>query len=161
MIYFSSPRRTCFGCPLFQGYGLTETCAGLTIQDPWDLRCGIAGVPISSCEVKLVSCPDVSDKAKMPYLSDDTRDVDGNRVFGRGEVLVRGNNVTLGYYMMEDKTKEEWTSDGWFHTGDIGQFMSDGSLRIVDRKKNLVKLKGGEVSRENTKRSEAERIGKK
>ena len=136
--------RTCFGCPLFQGYGLTETCAGLTIQDPWDLRAGIAGVPISCCEVKLQSCPDVCDKAKLPYLSDDTRDVNGVRVFGRGEVLVRGNNVSLGYYMMEDKTKEEWTSDGWFHTGDIGQFMSDGSLRIVDRKKNLVKLKGGE-----------------
>jgi len=136
--------RTCFGCPLFQGYGLTETCAGLTIQDPFDMRACIAGVPISCCEVKLESCPDVSDKAKMPYLIDDTRDVEGNRIFGRGEVLVRGNNVSLGYYMMEEKTKEEWTADGWFHTGDIGQFMSDGSLRIVDRKKNLVKLKGGE-----------------
>lgn len=47
--------------------------------------------------------------------------------------------------MMPDKTKEEFEEDtGFFHTGDIGQFMSDGSLRIVDRKKNLVKLKGGE-----------------
>ena len=46
--------------------------------------------------------------------------------------------------MMPDKTKEVFTEDGWFHTGDIGQFMSDGSIRIVDRKKNLVKLKSGE-----------------
>jgi long-chain acyl-CoA synthetase len=46
--------------------------------------------------------------------------------------------------MLEKTTAEAWEKDGWFHTGDIGQFMSDGSIRIVDRKKNLVKLKGGE-----------------
>mmetsp|Transcript_1425 Transcript_1425/g.2496 ORF Transcript_1425/g.2496 Transcript_1425/m.2496 type:complete len:766 (-) Transcript_1425:115-2412(-) len=136
--------RTAFGCPLFQGYGLTETCAGLSVQDPSDLRCGIAGVPISACEVKLESCPDITDKNKNPYLISDRVDTAGNKVYGRGEVLVRGNNITKGYYMMEEKTKEEWEEDGFFHTGDIGQFMSDGSIRIVDRKKNLVKLKGGE-----------------
>ena len=136
--------RTAFGCPLFQGYGLTETCAGLTMQDPEDLRCGIAGVPSGCCEVKLESCLEINDKAGLPYLKEDTADVQGNPVFGRGEVLVRGHNISKGYYMLEEKTKEEWTSDNWFHTGDIGQFMSDGSLRIVDRKKNLVKLKGGE-----------------
>jgi len=136
--------RTAFGCPLFQGYGLTETCAGLSMQDPEDLRTGIAGVPTASCEVKLDSCSEICDKAKLPYLKTDTRDVTGNRIHGRGEVMVRGHNISKGYYMLEEKTKEEWTSDGWFHTGDIGQFMLDGSLRIVDRKKNLVKLKGGE-----------------
>ena len=59
-----------------------------------------------------------------------------------GEILVKGLNVGvgLGCYMMPDKTKEDFDSDGFFHTGDIGQFMSDGSIRIVDRKKNLVKL---------------------
>jgi len=136
--------RTCFGCPLFQGYGLTETTAGLSIQDPTDLRAGIAGVPIPSVEVKLESTPDISDKAGLPYLKTDTRDVEGNRVHGRGEILAKGNNIALGYYMMPEKTIEEFGTDGWFHTGDIGQFMADGSLRIVDRKKNLVKLKGGE-----------------
>ena len=80
----------------------------------------------------------------MPYLSTDTRDVEGNPVFGRGEIVVRGTNITSGYYMMQDKTDEVYEKDGWFHTGDIGQFMSDGSIRIVDRKKNLVKLLGGE-----------------
>ncbi|GMH83283.1 hypothetical protein TL16_g09542 [Triparma laevis f. inornata] len=136
--------RTAFGCPLFQGYGLTETCAGLSVQDPADLRTGIAGVPLVSCEVKLESCPDITDKNKLPYLIEDRVDTVGNKVWGRGEVLVRGNNITKDYYMMEEKTKEEWEEDGFFHTGDIGQFMSDGSIRIVDRKKNLVKLKGGE-----------------
>lgn len=124
--------------------GLTETCAGITIQDENDLRPAIAGVPIPSVEVKLVSTPDVGDKAGQPYLSSDRFDVEGNPVFGRGEVVMRGNNLSCGYYMEPEKTKEEFHEDGWFHTGDIGQFMSDGSLRIVDRKKNLVKLKGGE-----------------
>lgn len=136
--------RTCFGCPLFQGYGLTETCAGLTIQDPADLRCGIAGVPLSCCEAKLESCPDIADKNKKPYLIEDRFDVVGNPILGRGEVLTKGNNVTVGYYMMPEKTAEEYEESGFFHTGDIGQFMADGSIRIVDRKKNLLKLKGGE-----------------
>ena len=94
--------------------------------------------------MKLESCPDVKDKAGLGYLTTDRRDVAGNAVFGRGEVLVRGNNISKGYYMMPDQTAEAWEKDGWFHSGDIGQFMDDGSIRIVDRKKNLVKLKGGE-----------------
>mmetsp|Transcript_9320 Transcript_9320/g.13237 ORF Transcript_9320/g.13237 Transcript_9320/m.13237 type:complete len:721 (+) Transcript_9320:124-2286(+) len=136
--------RTCFGCPIVQGYGLTETCAGLTVQDTSDLRCGIAGQPIQSVEVKLLSCPEIRDKGGAAYLSTDTRDVDGNKVHGRGEVLVKGTSISLGYYRMPDKTKEVFRDDGFFHTGDIGQFMDDGSIRIVDRVKNLVKLKGGE-----------------
>jgi len=136
--------RTMFGMPLIQGYGLTETCAGLTIQDFEDLRSGIAGVPVPSCEVKLVSTPEIQDRNGKPYLSSDTVDHDGNRVFGRGEVCAKGNMISHGYYLMEEKTKEDFGADGFFHSGDIGQFMDDGSIRIVDRKKNLVKLKGGE-----------------
>lgn len=136
--------RAAFGIHIVQGYGLTETCAGISIQAPDDVRGGIAGMIIPSVEVKLVSTPDVGDKAGQPYLSTDKYDVEGNPVFGRGEIVVRGGNISCGYYMMPDKTKEVYMSDGWFHTGDIGQFMSDGSIRIVDRKKNLVKLKGGE-----------------
>mmetsp|Transcript_2515 Transcript_2515/g.5541 ORF Transcript_2515/g.5541 Transcript_2515/m.5541 type:complete len:716 (-) Transcript_2515:55-2202(-) len=134
----------CFGCPVGQGYGLTETCAGLTLQDVKDDRCGIAGAPIPCVEVKMVSCPEINDKAGLPYLSSDRKDANGNPVFGRGEVWVRGANVGLGYYMMPEKTKEDFDEDGWFKTGDIGQFADDGSVQIVDRKKNLIKLKGGE-----------------
>ena len=108
------------------------------------MRGRIAGVPIASVEVKLDSTPEIQDRNGNPYLSTDTQDVEGNTVFGRGEVCVRGNSISSGYYLMPDITKEEFRADGWFHTGDIGQFMSDGSVRIVDRKKNLVKLKGGE-----------------
>lgn len=136
--------RAAFDIPLVQGYGLTETCAGLAIQDPEDFRHSVQGVALPCCEVKLESTPDVKDKAGLPYLSTDRKDVDGNDILGRGEICTRGGQVTSGYYMQEDKTKEEFRDDGWFHTGDIGQFMSDGSIRIVDRKKNLVKLKGGE-----------------
>lgn len=109
-----------------------------------DLRPGICGVPIPSVEVKLRSVPDINDKTGAPYLKTDTRDVDGNKICGRGEILVKGNSVSLGYYRMPEKTKEVFGEDGFFSTGDIGQFMEDGSIRIVDRVKNLVKLKGGE-----------------
>ena len=77
------------------------------MQDPEDLRCGIAGVPLAACEVKLESCAEINDKAGLPYLKEDTRDVQGNPVYGRGEVLVRGHNISKGYYMLEEKTKEE------------------------------------------------------
>ena len=123
---------------------MTETNAGLTIQCPRDLRSGIAGAPIPSVTVKLRSVPDICDKMKNPYLSTDTMDAQGNKIHGRGEVLVAGHNVSLGYYRMPEKTAEVFGADGFFSTGDIGQFMEDGSIRIVDRVKNLVKLKGGE-----------------
>lgn len=135
---------TCFGIPVGQGYGLTETCAGLTLQDMGDPRVGIAGVPIPCVEVKVVSCTEINDKGGLPYLSTDRKDVNGKPIFGRGEVCVKGDCVGLGYYMMPKETKEVFDADGWFHTGDIGQFASDGSVQIVDRKKNLIKLAGGE-----------------
>ena len=66
----------------------------------------------------------------------------------RGEVYIGGNNVAAGYYENEAKTKEEFFTDDegrrWFKTGDIGQFEPDGTLRIIDRKKDLVKLQFGE-----------------
>jgi len=123
---------------------LTETCAGLTFQRSEDKRHGVAGVIIPSAEAKVVSTPDIGDKAGQPYLSTDRLDVEGEPIFGRGEICTKGVNVSSGYYMMPEATKEAFDDDGWFHTGDIGQFMADGSIKIVDRKKNLVKLKGGE-----------------
>ena len=95
-------------------------------------------------EVKLESCPDLVDKAGQPYLITDRLDAEGEPIWGRGEILARGSTLSLGYYMMPDVTAEVFEKDGFFHTGDIGQWTKDGSLKIIDRKKNLVKMKGGE-----------------
>lgn len=136
--------RTAFGVPIVQGYGLTETIAACAVQALDDMRPQIAGAIVPINEVKLVSCSDITDKFGKPYLSSDRVDSYGNPIFGRGEIQMKGPQIALGYYMMPEKTAEDFGSDGFFHSGDIGQFMSDGSIRIIDRKKNLVKLKGGE-----------------
>jgi long-chain acyl-CoA synthetase len=63
---------------------------------------------------------------------------------GRGEVFVRGPSLSSGYYADIAKTKESFDEQGWFHTGDIALWTTTGKLQIVDRLKNLVKLKSGE-----------------
>jgi len=136
--------RTALDCPLVQGYGLTETCAGATIQMSDDMSIGIAGTPLSSIEIALHSEPEITDAQNKPYLATDTVHSTGEACAGRGEVWLRGENVTAGYYKMPELTQSEFDSNGWFHTGDIGMLTPGGALKIVDRKKNLVKLKGGE-----------------
>eukprot|EP01064_Diplonema_japonicum_P031234 TRINITY_DN5521_c0_g1_i1.p1 TRINITY_DN5521_c0_g1~~TRINITY_DN5521_c0_g1_i1.p1 ORF type:complete len:740 (+),score=260.57 TRINITY_DN5521_c0_g1_i1:45-2264(+) len=135
--------RTVLGVPLIQGYGLTETCAGLTVQAVDDWRVGVAGAPIATVETLVHSEADICDSDNKPYLSTDTMHM-GTPCQGRGEIWVRGTNVTDGYYKMPAETASEYDEKKWFHTGDIGIILMDGSIKIVDRKKNLVKLKGGE-----------------
>ena len=135
--------RAVLGVPLVQGYGLTETCAGLSVQAPDDWRVGVAGSPIDTVEVLLHSEVDICDSENKPYLTTDTQHF-GQAIKGRGEVWVRGNNITDGYFKMPKETASAYTKEGWFMTGDIGIMLVDGTIRIVDRKKNLVKLKGGE-----------------
>jgi len=151
--------RVVFSTPIVQGYALTETtCAG-SVQFPTDPRNGVVGPPVSSIEIKLRDCveeemdvegkgtgktvPSVMDRDGRPYLSTDTSHY-GEAVAGRGEVLIRGPSVSSGYLKKPDKTAAEFDEDGWFHSGDIAVFTPDGCLKIVDRLKNLVKLKGGE-----------------
>lgn len=145
--------RSALCAPLVQGYGLTESCGGLTIQTFDDYRLNVVGSVLPCCEVLLHSEPEITDKLSKPYLSTDQAhpivNSDGVvsqyvKVLGRGEVWARGANITAGYYRQPEMTRAEYDNDGWFHTGDIGVMLPDGSLQIVDRKKNLVKLKGGE-----------------
>jgi len=126
---------------VMQGYGLTETCAGGTITS-WDDRVfGRVGPPVPCCEIKLIDVPD------MNYTSRDFNEKGESTP--RGEIAIRGGNVASGYYKLEDKTAESFIEgkDGkgtWFLTGDIGAWDTDGSLRVIDRKKDLVKLMHGE-----------------
>jgi len=84
----------------------------------------------------------VVDVTEMNYLSTD-RNASGEPT-PRGEVCLKGNTIFTGYYKSEEKTKEAIDSDGWLHTGDIGMILPNGSLKIIDRKKNIFKLAIGE-----------------
>lgn len=137
---------TAFCFPLLQGYGLTETtCAG-AIQTMDDVDTGVLGGPVGSVEIKLRSCDhpeDPTDEEGMAYLADDD-DHMGVTCHGRGEICVRGPSLSRGYFKQPDVTMKAFEPTGWFRTGDIGYWDAKGRLVIVDRLKNLVKLKGGE-----------------
>ncbi|ODO08424.1 long-chain acyl-CoA synthetase [Cryptococcus wingfieldii CBS 7118] len=115
---------------MIQGYGLTESTAMAAILNPGWMQYGAVGGPVPAAEVKLVDAPEAG------YLS--TNDPP------TGEILVRGPAIFKGYYKRPDLDKEAFTEDGWFRTGDVGQWNKDGTLSIIDRLKNLVKLSGGE-----------------
>ncbi|KAI8144056.1 hypothetical protein BJV82DRAFT_578117 [Fennellomyces sp. T-0311] len=123
--------RVVFSCDIREGYGATETAAACSNTMYNDGRAGHVGRPVSSNEIKLVDVPE------MDYLSTDKPNP-------RGEVCVRGYNVIKGYYKDEEKTREAFDEDGWYHTGDIGMFDERGSLILIDRKKNIFKLAQGE-----------------
>ncbi|KAI9325243.1 hypothetical protein DFJ73DRAFT_767763 [Zopfochytrium polystomum] len=123
--------RICFSCQVYEGYGQTETCAGLSVSDMHDLSSGHVGVPLTCVQVKLVDVP------AMNYTSKDTPNP-------RGEICVKGAPVFKGYYQSPEKTAEVLDADGWAHTGDIGMWDDKGRLTIIDRVKNIFKLSQGE-----------------
>jgi long-chain acyl-CoA synthetase len=106
------------GIPVLEGYGLTETSPVISVNYLGKGNCkfGTTGKPLDNVQVKIAE---------------------------DGEIVVKGPNVMQGYYKKPDKTKEVFTEDGWFMTGDIGEIDADGFLKITDRKKEMFKTSGG------------------
>jgi len=126
--------RTCLGVSLVQGYSLTETTCTGTCMEAQDKSTGTVGAPMAGIEIKLVS-----------WVEGNYRVTDTPRP--RGEICIGGATVARGYFKNEEKTAQDFFEDSgkrWFRTGDIGEVRENGSVRIIDRKKDLVKLQLGE-----------------
>ncbi len=119
-------RRT--GCPVYEGYGLSEVAAMATVNTPDKRRLGTIGPAMTGTELKVV---DASGKTLPPGEE--------------GELSIRGPQVMQGYWGRPEATREVLDADGWFRTGDIAVIQPDGLVRIVDRLKDMILVSGFNV----------------
>ncbi|MFN1217808.1 AMP-dependent synthetase/ligase [Chryseobacterium kwangjuense] len=104
------------GIPILEGYGLTETSPVISVNSFEKMKVGTVGIPLDNLKVK---------------IQED------------GEITVKGPSIFKGYFKNEEMTREVFTEDGYFRTGDIGHIDSEGFLQITDRKKEMFKTSGG------------------
>ncbi|MEU5404214.1 long-chain fatty acid--CoA ligase [Streptomyces sp. NPDC005963] len=124
--------RETYGCPVYEGYGLTETSPVVAYnQKAWPLKPGTVGRPIWGVEVEIARA-DVADRVELLPNGE------------LGEVVIRGHNVMAGYLNRPEATAEAIV-DGWFRSGDLGVKDDEGYLSIVDRKKDMVLRAGYNV----------------
>ncbi|KAM0281688.1 hypothetical protein ACHAQH_003419 [Verticillium albo-atrum] len=116
--------------PMLTGYGLTETGANGALGDPLEYTSDAIGPIPAAADIKLVSLPELN------YSADSNPP--------QGEILIKGPAIFKEYFNNKEETEKAITPDGWFKTGDIGEFAPNGHLRVIDRVKNLVKMQGGE-----------------
>lgn len=116
------------GCKISEGYGLSETAPVVAINDPLDIDYGSVGKEVYGTEVKMV-------------------DADGNEVSKgeRGELIVKGPQVMLGYWQRPEATADVMTADGFFHTGDVAYRNENDNICIVDRIKDMILVSGFNV----------------
>eukprot|EP00035_Acanthoeca_spectabilis_P016805 m.351657 g.351657 ORF g.351657 m.351657 type:complete len:504 (+) comp16579_c0_seq72:4630-6141(+) len=119
--------RATLGCHVLDRYGQTESAGGVALTLTGDFDSGHVGAPIACCHIKLVDISEMGYHARCD----------------RGEVCVRGPNVFVGYLSDDAKTRTTIDEAGWLHTGDIGEWTVRGTLRIVGRKEDMLKLDQG------------------
>jgi long-chain acyl-CoA synthetase len=118
------------GVTVIEGYGLTETSPVVSVNPPEDIRPGTMGVPLVGNEIRI-------DEAKVgPSEFDDATGT-------VGELLVRGDNVSAGYWNNPGATERAFDEDGWFRTGDVVELTDDGYLRFRERLKQIMVLTTG------------------
>jgi len=123
--------KICFCCPILEGYGLTESSAASCITDKADPLSGHVGGPTEYVKFRLMDLPE------MDYRITD-------KPYPRGEVCMKGPTIFDGYYKRPDITAKCFDEEGWFLTGDVAQVYPNGSIKIIDRSKNIFKLSQGE-----------------
>ncbi|MCG7578324.1 MULTISPECIES: AMP-binding protein [unclassified Halomonas] len=116
------------GCPIAEGYGLTETSPIVSFNPNDAIQLGTIGKPVAGTSVKVVD----GDGQDMPFGEP-------------GELCVKGPQVMKGYWQREEETRNAIDDDGWFRTGDIAVLQSDGYIKIVDRKKDMILVSGFNV----------------
>lgn len=123
--------KAALGVGINQGYGLTETFAGVCSLPLYEASSSSCGAICVNCEMRVRELPDLG------YFADDRRGP-------AGELLLRGPQLFSEYYRRPDETAAAFDADGWFHTGDVARIDARGRVHIIDRVKNFFKLSQGE-----------------
>jgi len=123
--------KVCFSCPVYEAYGMSETLGAATLSKEIDPVSGTVGGPLQSYSMRLKDLPEYG------YSLFD-------KPYPRGEVCMKGPCIFKGYYKDPEKTAEMLDEDGYLHSGDVGVLYPNGSIKIIDRCKNIFKLSQGE-----------------